>query len=310
MTNLFFSAEDGKDTIRRRVAAICEASGLDPVEVAKNLIVLDATDAPCLFHEVNDKGVKRGEVTAHYAELKKMIEDEGIEFLIIDNASDTFGANPIDRQAVTKFIRALVRLVKGAGGAVLLLAHVNKTTARNGRKQSDTEGYADSAAWHNAARSRLFLNATDDLGNLVLSHQKNNLGKKQPDLNLAFREDGSSLYATDTKHTGQDVVSKAVIRGLKRAALLMLIHEFYERGEYISTSFNSPNANIFAILKSESSFPFGKNKDDKSECFTLVRELERDHLLSRQGYMMKNRHDGERWALTEDGLTLILGAGE
>jgi RecA-family ATPase len=75
--------------------------------------------------------------------LKTLIEAEGVGFLIVDNASDSFGANPIDRQAVTKFIRALVRLVQCNGGAVLLLSHVNKTTSRNSAKQADSEGYAE-----------------------------------------------------------------------------------------------------------------------------------------------------------------------
>ena len=207
MKTLLFSAEDGKDTIRRRMAGICLADDLDPAEIDKNLIVLDATDVPCLFEEAHvGGGVKRGQVTENYYQLKAMIEAENIKFLIVDNASDTFGANPIDRQAVTKFIRALVRLVRSAGGTVLLLSHVNKATSRAGKAQTDTEGYADSAAWHNAARSRLFLNATDDNGNLSLEHQKNNLGKKQPVLNIAFREDGSSLYVVDAAHVQQGVV--------------------------------------------------------------------------------------------------------
>ena len=298
---LFFSAEDATNTIRRRMAAICQADGLDPVELAKNLIVLDATAAPCLFQEISDKGVKRGEITAHYSELKAMIEAEGVGFLIVDNASDTFGANPIDRQAVTKFIRVLVQLVRGVGGAVLLLSHVNKVTSRNGKHQTDTEGYADSAAWHNAARSRLFLLATDDQGNLSLAHQKNNLGKKQPDLCISFREDGSSLRA----NTEQSQINKDLMRQIHRRFLLKLIHEFYSRGEWINPSANSAMTNVHAMLKAEAGFPFGASRDGKSECFALIRECERDGLLLKEGYKKPDRHNGQRWALTQKGLDLI-----
>ena len=298
---LFFSAEDATNTIRRRMAAICQADGLDPVALAKNLIVLDATAAPCLFQEISDKGVKRGEITAHYSELKAMIDAEGVGFLIVDNASDTFGANPIDRQAVTKFIRVLVQLVRGVGGAVLLLSHVNRVTSRNGKHQTDTEGYADSAAWHNAARSRLFLLATDDHGNLSLAHQKNNLGKKQPDLSISFRGDGSSLCA----NIEQSQVSKDLMRQIHRRFLLKLIHEFYSRGEWISPSANSATSNAYAMLKAEAGFPFGTSRDGKSECLALVRECERDGLLIKEDYKKPDRHNGERWALTQKGLDLI-----
>ena len=306
---LFFSAEDATNTIRRRIGAICKADALDLAQVAENLIVLDATETPCLFHEVSDKGVRRGEITRYYSELKKIILDEGIRFLIVDNASDTFGANPIDRQAVTKFIRALVGLVRNAGGAVLLLSHVNKNTSKAGKNQSDTEGYADSAAWHNAARSRLFLNAIDELGNLSLTHQKNNLGTKQPVLNIAFRDEGSSLYAADSDQLIEAGAGKALVtsmmRNLHKKPILKLIHEFYCREEWISPSPNSAQTNAFALLKNEADFPLSTKHADKAECLAIVRELERDSFLIKETYKKLDRHDGQRWALTDAGLTFI-----
>lgn len=307
MKGLFFSAEDGKNTLRRRIAAICKAEGLDPVVVAENLIVLDATDAPCLFHEVNDQGVKRGDITDHYEELKNIIIAENITFLIVDNASDTFGANPIDRQAVTKFIRALVALVRRSGGAVLLLSHVNKGTSKAGKNQTDTEGYADSAAWHNAARSRLFLNAADGQGSLTLAHHKNNFGITQPVLNIAFHEGGSSFYATNVSSSNSSAAeaAQALLRQAHKLPLLKLIHEFYSRQEWISPSPNSAQTNAFALLKKEATFPLGKSRDDKAECLAILRDLERDGYLSKEFYKKPDRHQGERWALTPSGLGFI-----
>lgn len=303
---LFFSAEDAANTIRRRFGSLCRADGLEPAEVERNLIVLDATDAPCLFHEVSEGGVRRGEVTEHFDELKAMIKAECVRFLIVDNASDTFGANPIDRQAVTQFIRALVRLVRGVGGAVLMLSHVNKNTSKAAKNQTDTESYADSAAWHNAARSRLFLNAVDNQGNLSLGHQKNNVGKKQPLLNIAFRDDGSSLITTNAAHLeqskGVNASANALIRIEHRAPLLKLIHEFYGRGENISVSPNSPSTNTHSMLKAEAGYPLGLKKP---ECLAVVRECEREGLLVRETYRKPDRHNGQRWALTPEGLRFI-----
>ncbi|SEQ22593.1 AAA family ATPase [Nitrosomonas ureae] len=303
---LFFSAEDSTNTIRRRYAAICGADGINPAEVESNLIVLDATDAPCLFHEVITTGVRKGEPTEHYAELKYLIETEGVGFLIVDNASDSFGANPIDRQAVTKFIRALVRLVRDAGGAVLLLSHVNKVTARNSNKQTDSEGYADSAAWHNAARSRLFLNVVGNNGNLSLEHVKNNYGKKQPPLKLAFRIDGSSLQAIDTEQNGESeansAAANAMCRMWHREPILKMIHEFYMRGENISVSPNSPSTNVYSMLKTESTYPAGLIK---AECLAVVRDCQREGLIISETYKKPDRHNAERWALTDKGLQFI-----
>jgi hypothetical protein len=301
---LFFSAEDSTNTIRRRFASICQADGLDPVEVERNLIVLDATAAPCLFHEVSNAGVRTGEPTAHYHELKALIEAEGVGFLIIDNASDSFGANPIDRQAVTKFIRALVRLVRDAGGAVLLLSHVNKTTSRNGAKQTDSEGYADSAAWHNAARSRLFLNA-DEKGQLYLAHNKNNYGIKQPVLNLAFRENGSSLIATDALQVnGFDGTDPAagLMRNMARLPVLKLIREYYKREEWISPAKESNTSNAYAMLRDDLDYP---QSLDKRDCLAMLRDCERDGLLTKENYKKLDRHAGKRWQLTAQGLEFI-----
>lgn len=304
INTLFFSAEDSTDTIRRRFAAICQADGLDPEQVERNLIVLDATAAPCLFHEVSIAGVRTGEPTAHYHELKALIEDEGVGFLIVDNASDSFGANPIDRQAVTKFIRALVHLVRGNGGAVLLLSHVNKTTSRNGAKQADSEGYADSAAWHNASRSRLFLNS-DEKGGLTLTHNKNNYGKKQPALNLAFREDGSSLHAVDAVQASEfDGANPAagLLRNLNRLPVLKLIREYYKREEWISPAKQSNTGNAFAMLRDDAAYP---HLLDKRECLAMLRECEIARLLIKETYQKENRHEGKRWQLTPEGLEFI-----
>ncbi|CAG9932043.1 AAA family ATPase [Candidatus Nitrotoga arctica] len=299
---LFFSAEDATNTIRRRFGSLCRVDGLDPAKVEHNLIVLDATDAPCLFHEVNILGVRRGQVTEHYLKLKAMIEAERVAFLIIDNASDAFGANPIDRQHVTQFVRVLVHLVRKIGGAVLMLSHVNKVTSRAGKKQTDSEGYADSAAWHNAPRSRLFLNATDEAGSLSLAHQKNNVGKKQPDMNLAFRVDGSSIISLDAGHANGMASVNALLREGYRLPLMKLIHEFYVRGENISVSANSPGTNAHALLKAEPSYPQGLNK---ANCLAVIRECERQGFIVRETYIKKDRHEAERWALAHDGLRFI-----
>ncbi|MDO9271085.1 MAG: AAA family ATPase [Methylobacter sp.] len=304
---LIFSAEDATDQVRISIAKICKADGIDPVEVARNLIILDATDAPILYEEAMQDGIRKAVPTYYYYELERFIKREKIEFLIVDNASDTFGANPIDRMAVTSYILALVRLVRDAGGAVLLVSHVNKNTSTAGKKQTNTESYADSAAWHNAARSRLFLNATDDNGGLVLSHQKNNLGPKQPDLYLRFRADGGGMEVIDASHVAQVGAKKAEYRANSRASLLKLIYRFYEIGESISPSSNSSTTNAYAKLKAQDSFPFksGIPKEDKAECFECLRECQQDKLLEIEVYKTTSRHESNRWALTPKGVEFI-----
>ncbi len=302
---LLFSAEDSSKTIRRRLAKICIANGFDPVEVAQRLVVIDATDTACLFQEVNSNGIKVAVPSEHYHSLMLDIEEDSIDFLIVDNASDVFAGDPQNRQMVTQFTRALVRLVKSNNGAVLLLAHVNKATAKNGRYQTDSEGYADSAAWHNSSRSRLFLNSIDDAGGLVLLHQKNNFGKRQDPLFFRFRDGGEGFCLPDFEMLGRKDLTDAVRLQKAKVPLLQLIRELYERGEWISPSPNSARMNAHAMLKHEAMYPFKDTREGKDDCLRTLRACDREKLLIRQQYKTQYRNTAERWALTAKGVELL-----
>lgn len=302
---LFFSAEDNEKTIRRRIAKICEANGFDPEEVAKGLVVIDATDSACLFQEVIYKGIKLAVPSEHYESLTYDVKEDAIGFLIVDNASDVYDGDPQNRLMVTKFTRALVRLVKENEGAVLLLAHVNKVTAKNGRYQTDSEGYADSAAWHNSSRSRLFLNVTDDLGGLVLLHQKNNFGKTEQPLIFRFRKNGAGFCLPDMEMLERkDNADKARLQKAKEP-LLRLIREFYVREEWISPSPNSAKTNAHAMLKHESEYPFKDDRKGKDDCVDVLRACDREGLLKKETYKKVDRHEAERWALTDKAIELL-----
>ena len=306
LKTIFFSAEDSVDTLRRRVAAICQAEGIDPAKVADNLTLIDATDAAVLFEEVNPKGVRFVAVSENYPTLQKLINDKQIKFAIVDNASDVYAADPINRQYVTQFIRALVRLLpsEATDKAVLLLAHVNRVTAKAGRNQKDTEGYADSAAWHNATRSRLFLNAIDDAGGLELKHLKNNFGVTQPQLDIQFRDDGSGFYVPNALNDDTRAANKAATDQKHKLAILGIIREYYGRGEWIGSEPTSRN-NAHAMLKHETTYPFTKDdRDERENCVSLLRECQREKLLVVETYRKSGR-DNNRWALTEKADDLL-----
>jgi AAA domain len=175
---LFFSAEDCGGVIRRRVARICAKEGIDPSELESNFIALDASEAALLWDE--------GGVTDNLRELSAFVERNDVDFLIIDNASDSFGGDRLSKSEVTQFVRALVGVVMELGGSVLLLAHVNRATARS--KGSSGHDFADGAAWHNAVRSRLFM--FSDGSGITLEHQKSNYGCKGDPVSMRMDADG------------------------------------------------------------------------------------------------------------------------
>ncbi len=287
---LFFSAEDGADVVRHRLQGICRALDVPADMLADRLHVLDASDgAPGLYREVVDKGVRYGAPTETLEALAEYVSREGIGLLIVDNASDTLEANENDRASVRGFARELVRLVRAHAGAVLLLAHVDKGTSRGER--GGTEGYSGSTAWHNSARSRLYLSRSKD-GGLLLEHQKCNFGPLREPIRLSWPHGGlPELDAAPTE------VVQAIATDNATKALLRLVHEFTERGEMVSTATSGP-AHAGKQLRGEPTFP-ARMRD--AEVFDSLRDAERRGWLHRLPYRKANRHPGERWDVTEEG---------
>lgn len=240
---LFFSAEDKESTIRHRIKLICEHLNVDPLQLAEKLIILDSTNNPILFQETTSQGVKRGVVTKEYIHLKEFIRLNNIEMTIIDNSSETYDANENERTRVREFIRELVRLHEN-GMSVLLIAHVDKQTARG---MSSNEGYSGSTAWNNSARSRLTLKIEENY--LLLEQQKLNLGIKSEPIYLKWSNNGILVEI--------DKLSLPNYEGL----VLRLLHDQYQKGIFASIHKNTEK-NIFLTLRKHTDFPIGLTRKD------------------------------------------------
>ena len=218
---------------------------------------------------------------------------ERFGFVVIDNASDAFAGDEINRAAVRAFVRSLAAIARSVGGAVLLLAHVDKGTAR-AVSQAGAESYSGSTAWNNSVRSRLFLLETAR-GELELRHEKCNLAAKAPPLRLEWPQDG----VIEVPQTGGIV---AAIEGKTQTrAVLAMLHEFATRGESIATAATSPN-NAARLLSREPGFPKGLKP---AAIAALLRDAERSGLIVRESYQNAARHHRERWTLTRKGAGLI-----
>ena len=281
---LFLSLEDSGPVVRHRLAQICREWDIEPEELA-NLQVFDGTEDPELFATA---GRDAGTTTGTYAELRRLAE--GADLVIVDNASDAYGGDEIQRRQVRAFIRCLKSIAKDNNSAVLLLAHVDKNTSR-ARKAEGGEGYSGSTAWHNSVRSRLFM-TRDDAGGLKLEHQKINHGKLRETLNLFWPADG--LPQLDAAPTG--VVAHIADR-VNTNALLKLIVEFSERGEYVSTATTS-RTHAVKLLSGECTYPKGLKQD---VVFDLLRRAERAGYLARVEYRGADRKQRERWEVTSQG---------
>lgn len=288
----YFSAEDPASVVRHRLHLICRAMGLDPAELEPRLHVLDATGGdPALFREVSAAGMRQGILTPTAQALAEYMEAQDVDVLIVDNASDTYDASEIDRARVRAFMRNLSNLAQ-PDRAVLLLAHVDKGTSRGDR--SGTEGYSGSTAWHNSARSRLYLSRDKD-GALLLEHQKHNLGPLCAPMRLLWPAGGIPTLAAPVEGFVQHIAD-----GTDTKSLLKLLHEFHSRGEFVAASQYSP-ANASRILASERGYP----KRRPAEVFGLLRDAERRGLIDRETYRTADRKERDRWTLTAQGMGFI-----
>jgi putative DNA primase/helicase len=292
---LFLSLEDGAHIVRHRLAGICRHWGIDPVELDEKLHIVDGTENPELF---SADGRGAGETTTTHHEVRKLVQSEGVGLVVVDNASDAYGGDEINRRQVRAFMRALVEVARLTNCAVLLLAHVDKNTSRN-RKAEGGEGYSGSTAWHNSARSRLFMTRTED-GTLTLEHQKSNLSKTREPLTLDWPEGGfpQAMGASGNPLAESTQYAQGRADDDRAIKLLAIVAEFESRGQFCSPIATARN-NVHAMLKSEPAYQ--RLKLNADGCKRIVNQCQRAGWIESVEYRTHDRKTRTRWTLTPTG---------
>lgn len=307
---LYYSAEDGRKRLTRRLQRLIEHAGHDEDGLRQNLRVLDASEVEPLYGETVEHSAGKRPVfakllgaRADFDNLKHMVEVFDPQLVIIDGASDTFDGNEIARREVRAFIKLLRRVHPLRPVAVLLNVHIDRSSARGNTTNDD--GYAGSAQWHNSCRRRLFLQQevrrekdelTDEwgvvLGDINLRVMKNQDGPPDPDMRLERGLHG--LWQVGVEFTGALAFKDEADHG---HTVLRLISEYYGRHTYMSTSL-APQAHtsVYATLRTDPAWPRGLSRKRATE---LVRQLQRDGLLVSERYQRGNRAWAERWAVVE-----------
>jgi KaiC/GvpD/RAD55 family RecA-like ATPase len=179
------SFEDRPDVLRARARRIIECYDLPPAALS-NVLLADATDAEPLVVEGVVERVAAAVETPSFRELRELAMWATGGLVVIDNASDAYGANENARQQVRGFMKGLAQMARNLDAAVLLLAHVAKAEARS--KGGSTETYSGSSAWHNSARSRLALIA--DGPRVELRHEKCQFARPADAIMLQWADHG------------------------------------------------------------------------------------------------------------------------
>ena len=287
---LFFSGEDGAQVVLRRFHSLCKALSVAPADLEGKLLLLDASDIDPALHREN-RGMTE---TKLLGALSELVAKRNIGLVVVDNASDTFDDDEIKRAKVRQFVRSLRSRIARPDRAVLLLAHVNKVSAINGR-EAGREDYSGSTAWHNSVRSRLSLNVEKDENSLVIEHQKANLGPRAKPVNLRWHdgvplEDGSF---TDVGAAASAAILAAAHRkaaDLAKGVLVGMIKDFNNRGETVTTSNTGPYS-VWIMLSKRSGFP--KSVKSSSDLMDLLAEMQADGTVYRSIFKTKDRKKKE-----------------
>ena len=256
---LFYSAEDGAQIIRNRVYRICSSLQLDPAQLKGRLTILDASDLDSALHRDRRGALLTADLETPMMVALSELVDRTVEggLVIVDNASDAFDDDEIKRPRVRAFIRSLRSRLARPKRAVLLLAHINKESAKNGGK-ADPEAYSGSTAWHNSVRSRLALLPDEEAGAMTLYHAKANLGPRAAPVTLEWIE-GVPHLAGERENVGKQAAD-AIRTSSQDAQVIACLDYCDKNGINVSTASTGPTT-AFRVLKAVPDFPKGLGPD-------------------------------------------------
>lgn len=235
---LYVSLEDPPDLVLFRLSKIVDHYGLSMDEVTDWLSILDGSETDsALAVEQTDITGRRLIETRAFTELRELAK--GFQLIMIDNASDAFDGNENERRQVRRFMKRMLGAIAAENNAaVLLLAHIDKSAARNG---SGGNSFSGSTAWHNSSRSRLALIVSND--QIELHNEKMNLGRKAEALRLQWSTTGVIEPATASPDHDAGVMT-----GPDVDIVLAAIQAATRDGVQISTSRSGPGNAMSTLM--------------------------------------------------------------
>jgi len=298
---VFVSLEDPGELVRYRLRCIIDEYQLPAHEVLANLRVFDGADVEAeMVDESSTAGVSRLVERPMFREVSSAAA--GARLLVIDNASDAYGANDSARRLVRSFMRKLALIGRANDGGVVLLAHVDKNAAKFGAQGNS---YSGSTAWHNSARSRLAL--VEENGSIELRHEKANLSRRADPLTLTMADHGVLIPVAASVIAAEQANAAVLLAQADGDAVLALLRVAVNgTGAGVPTATTGPRTSWSVLSLIPGAPPWLKDKRGKRRLEAALMALELSGGIVRETQRSESRHTVQRWAIA--GATLDIAA--
>lgn len=177
---LMLACEDDRRIVRLRQRWINRGLGRDMADVLDaGLAVLARAGRTNLLMEP-ERYTGKMLRTPLFDEVILRCRRTGVQLVVIDTVSRTFGGRNFNELQVIQYIDEMQRLAEMIRGVVLLTQHPSMAGRKSGTGESGT------VQWENAVRSRLYVHKHQALG-LVIEGMKQNYAAKAPPLKIEWR---------------------------------------------------------------------------------------------------------------------------
>lgn len=175
---LMLACEDDDDELHRRQWAIMRAAGRDIEDALEGGLYLAGRVGKDNLLARLDRKSWMMMATDLLNRVLQFCLQEGVTYVVVDTATQTFGGNQNDEQQVVQFINMLRRMAVAIQGVVIITKH----PSLSGRSLGT--GESGNTAWQNSVRSRLYMRETKE--GTELKGMKSNYGRKLEAMPLRY----------------------------------------------------------------------------------------------------------------------------
>ena len=169
---LVLACEDDGDELHRRQWSINESLDVEMADVLDaGLDLIARVGHDNVLMRKDQKDWTKMNRTSLMDKLVVRCRRTGVQYVIVDTSTQTFGGNQNDELQVVAYINEFRRLAVAIQGVVIFTKH----PSMSGRVLGTGEG--GNVAWQNSVRARLYMHHRKDRG-LVLQGMKANYGPK------------------------------------------------------------------------------------------------------------------------------------